>query len=257
MSGISFLSENHFDIATLSLTTGTENAQFPLVNLKNDSPSVKFRGVGNTAVILIDLLTTRDIDYVAICADPNESFLISSASFKTSLTTDFSLSPVNNITLSFEQGIGYKQITEVTHRYVQLTITGTGGFTELGKVFVGKAINIPQNSLSISSFKYGYEDRSVIKSNRYGQKFIDKLNSVKILGGDIEYCTKSEQEIIDDMLIYHGQNKPIWMLVDEANEAMNSGEYKLTIYGYIENEIMWSANGGQIYSTGVNIKQAI
>jgi hypothetical protein len=257
MSGITFLSNNLFDNATLSLTTGTENAQFPLSNLKNDSPSIKFRGIGNTAVILIDLLTTRDIDYVGVCGDPSDLFLINSASFKTSLTTDFSLSPSYNITLSNEHSIGYRQITEVTHRYVQLTIIGSGGFTELGKVFVGKALNIPLNSLSISSFSYGYKDKSIVRKNRYDQRFIDQLNTIKFLGGQIEYCTKDEQEDIDDMLIRHGQALPLWMIVDQDEEAMNSGQYKLTIYGYLNSDIEWSSAGGQLYSTSIEIGQAI
>lgn len=257
MSGITFLSDNLFDNATISLTTGTENAQFPLVNLQNDSPSVKFRGIGNTTVILIDLLTTQDITYVAVAADPANSFLITSATFKTSVTTDFSLSTMYTVDLSNDQGIGFKTIPEVNHRYVQLTLTGTGGFTELGKVFIGEAINIPQNSLSISSFAYGYADRSIIKENRYGQKFIDLINTVKSISGDIEFCTKDEQETIDNMLLDHGQSHPLWIIVDENSEAFNEGNFKLTMYGYMENDISWSASGGQLYNTTINMKQAI
>lgn len=257
MSGITFLSNNLFDNATLSLTTGMENAQFPLSNLKNDSPSVKFRSLGSTAVILIDLLTTQDIEYVGIASDPADLFLITSASFKTSTTTDFSLSPSHSIPISNEHSIGYKQITIVNHRYVELTLVGSGGFAELGKVFIGESINIPQNSLSISSFSYGYKDKSVIKRNKYDQRFIDKLNTVKTLGGDIEFCTKDEQEAIDDMLIRHGQALPLWMIVDQEEEAMNAGQFKLAIYGYMDTDIQWSASGGQLYSTTIDIGQAI
>lgn len=257
MSGIKFLSENYFDSADLSMLTGTENAQFPLENLKNDSPSVKFRGIGSTSVILIDLLETRDIDFVAVCADPLESFRITSASFRTSTTVDFSLSPVNVIALSNEQSIGYKEITEVSHRYVELTIVGSGGFTELGKVFVGQAVRLPQNSISISSFSYSYNDRSNTRSNRYGQKFIDKLNQVKSLGGTIEYCTKDEQQALDDMLLRHGESYPLWMIIDSNSDALNEGNFKLTVYGYLSGDISWSASGGQLYTTSIEINQAV
>lgn len=257
MSGINFLSDNLFDDATISLTTGSENAQFPLENLKNDSPSVKFRGVGATAVILIDLLVTRDIQYVAVCADPGAGFLITSASFKTSATTDFSLSTSHTIDLNNQQTIGLKKIDTVSHRYVELTLTASSDFTELGKVFVGTALNIPQNSLSISSFNYGYNDRSKIRLNDYGQKFINKLNTTKTIAGDIEFCTKEEQESIDNMLIDKGESYPLWMIVDENSEAMNDGNFKLAIYGYVEGDLEWSANGGQLYSTSIKVKQAI
>jgi hypothetical protein len=257
MSGITFLSENYTDSAEYSITTGTENAQFPLENLRNDSPSVKFRGVGSVAVIVFDLLQTRDIDYIAVAADPLESFLVNTITAKTSVTTDFSSSPVYPIAISMGQTIGYGTFTEVTHRYVELTITGSGGFTELGKVFVGKGLNLPLNSVSIDSFKYQYDDKATIRQNKYGQKFIDKTNQTKVLGGEIQYCTKEEQETLDDMAIRHGESYPLWMILDPNNEAMNEGEFKLMIYGYNEGTISWSASGGQLYSISVQIKQAI
>ena len=46
MSGINFLSENLTDNATFSLSTGTENTQFPLTNLINNTTTKKFRSIG-------------------------------------------------------------------------------------------------------------------------------------------------------------------------------------------------------------------
>lgn len=257
MSGITFLSDNLYSEASVSLTTGTENAQFPLSNLKNDSPSVKFRSIGSTAVLLIDLLATRDIDHVAIAADPIESFLITSASFKTSITTDFSLSTSHTIDLSVEQAIGFKSITQVSHRYVELTLIGSGGFTEIGNIFIGKGVNLPLNSYSISSFKYSYSDQANIRRNKYGQRFIDTRNNIKSISGTIEYCTKDEQETLDNMLLEHGQSYPLWVVLDPGSEAINDGKYKLTMYGYMENEISWSASGGQLYTIQIDMRQAI
>ena len=36
MSGINFLSDNHFDDAVLSITSGAENSQYPLSTPLND-----------------------------------------------------------------------------------------------------------------------------------------------------------------------------------------------------------------------------
>lgn len=257
MAALKFLSDNLADNATVSLTTGTENAQFPLDNLLNDSPSVKFRSQESVCVILFDLLVTRDIDFVAVAADPLESFLITSVEIKTSTTTDFSMSINYPLDLSEQQAIGYVEIPEATHRYVQVTLTGSGDFTELGKIFIGKALRFELNSISIGSFKYAYKDGSVISQNKYGQKFINKINTVKMLGGDIEFCTKDEQEDIDDMFIEHGRSLPLWMIIDQDSEAMNDGNFKLTIYGYSETDLAWSAAGGQLYTTSVNIRQGV
>jgi hypothetical protein len=257
MSGISFLSENYTDSGVFSLLSGTENAQFPLENLRNDSPGVKFRSVGSTSVILIDLQTTRNINYLAVAADPLDSFLVSSVKIKTSTTTDFSLSTEHNIPLSVEQAIGYMAVTAVSHRYVRVELTGSGGFSEIGKIFVGEAINLPLNSFSISSFQYSVKDASAIQKNEYGQRFINNLNQIKELSGTIQYCTKAEQETLDDMLIRHGKRYPLWIILDEASEAMNSGNFKLSMYGYLDKDPQWKADGGQLYTVDIEMSQAI
>jgi hypothetical protein len=257
MAGIKFLSENLFDTATLSLTTGTANAQFPLNNLKNDAPSVKFRSTGNTAVVEIDLLQTRDIDTIAIAGDPTESIGVTAATVRTSVTTDFTGSSVDAIDISSVENIGFVSITEVSHRYVEITFTGNGSYVDLGKIFIGKAISITQNNISISSFAYNRRDKSRIRENRYGQKFIDNLPNVKSLGGSIEHTTLTEQEELDDMFLRHGTNLPLWMLIDETSSGLNEGKFKLTVYGYMNEYPRWSASGGQLYSTSLTVTQAV
>lgn len=257
MSGISFLYDNYVDSANLSLTTGTANAQFPLSNLQNVSTARKFRSTGNTVVIEIDLLQTRDIDTLLIAGDATGTFGITAATFKTSLTTDFSGSPVYTLDVSAEHNIAWKSITEVTHRYVELTLTGTGSYCEFGSLAIGSALNLAQNSFSIGSFKYGYEDRSKVSENRYGQRFIDELPLVKMLSGTIEYCTKAEQELLDDMFIEKGIHSPLWVIVDPSSAGMNDGQYKLTMYGYLQSVPVWSAHGGQHYSADLELRQVV
>ena len=257
MAGLNLLSDNYMDVGTLSITTGAANAQFPLSNLQNPSTAKKFRSTGNTVVIEIDLLQTRDIDTIAVVGDATGQFGLTAMSVKTSVTTDFTGSPVNNIDLSAEHNIGYSFITSVAHRYVEITLTGTGSFAEVGRIYVGERTNITQNSLSISSFRYAYQDRSRISSNRYGQKFIDELPLTKQISGRIEFATKSEQETIDDLFIRHGRHEPIWVIVDPDSDGMNDGQYKLAMYSYFESQPSWSANGGQTYSTDMDFREVV
>ena len=256
MAGIAFLSENFVDLANITLTTGTENAQFPLLNVQNEATAVKFRSQENSIVLEFDLQQTRTLDTIALHGDTNGTLGLTAASIRTSLTTDFTGSAVTNISLSAENLIGYEYFTEVSHRYVELTLTGTGSYAELSNVFIGKRIELLQQNLSISSFAYGAIDKSKRSENQYGQMFIDKRNQIKTLGGDIEFAIKSEQETLDEMFIRHGENLPLWMIVDKDSLSMNDGQYKLTIYGYLRNRPQWSASGGQTYNTEVDIKQA-
>lgn len=257
MSGINFLSENYLDDSTLSITTGAANSQFPLDNLKIDFTTKKFRSTGNAVVILVDLLTTRPIDTIAVVGDATGIFGITSMSIKTSVTTDFSGSSAVPITLSAEFNIGFEFITEVTHRYVEITLAGTGSFNELGKVFIGQRINLPNQSLSIDSFRYRNIDQSSIKRNVFGQKFVNVRNYVKRIQGSLNHNTKAEQEILDDLYTFHGRHKPLWLILDQNSEAMNDGKFKLSFFCYFNRRVEWSASGGQTYSGEFSMEQVV
>ena len=254
--GVVFLSDNYVDDASLSLSTGTENAQFPLINLKNEATAVKFRSLENSIVIVFDLLQTRTIDTVALHGDTNGDLGMTTASVKTSLTTDFSSSTAIPISLSGEHIMGYEYITTVSHRYVELTLSGTGVYAELSNIFIGERIDIEQNNLSIDSFRYGYRDNSTTSNNKYDQLFIDKRNSTKFVGGTLQFCNKTEQSTLDEMFRRHQRNKSLWMIVDKAGAAMTDGQYKLTTYGYLQDVPLWSAAGGQHYTANIRVNQA-
>jgi hypothetical protein len=178
-------------------------------------------------------------------------------SVKTSVTQDFTLSPVNNIDLSNEFNIGYSFITEVSHRYVEVTLTGTGSYAEMSKIFVGKRINIPQNSISTQSFRYSRSDQSDTRTNDYGQRFIDVRNDIRAIAGSIEFCTKDEFETLDDMFIFHNTTRPAWLILDPDNVAMNDSQYRLAIYGYFDRIPNWSASGGQLYTARVQMSEVV
>lgn len=254
--GISFLSDNLVDSAVIELTTGTANAQFPLANMKIEAAAKKFRSLENDVVIRFDLQETRTIDAIALHGDTNGTLGLTSASVRTSLTTDFSSSTVTSVPLSAEHLMGYVYLESVDHRYVELTLSGTGVFAEVSNIFIGERIELLQQNLSIGSFEYGQIDQSKVAKNDYGQKFIDKRNKIKTLGGNLEFCIKSEQKELDDMFIKHGKSQPLWMIVDKDGAGMIDGEYKLTIYGYMGTRPKWSASGGQTYNCSVDIEQA-
>lgn len=257
MSGINFLAENYAIGADVSITTGAENAQFPLSNLQNVSTVKKFRSTGDTVVLEFDLLQTRDIGAIAVAGDAAGQFGLTAVSVKTSVTNDFSLSTPIALDISAEQNMGYALITEVSHRFVEVTLTGTGSYAEVGSIYIGSLLNFPQNNISISSFSYGYLDNSNVKNNRYGTRFVDKLPLRKTLGGSLEYATKSEQELLDDMFIRLGLDTPFWVIVDKDSDGMNEGKYKLTMYGYLQKIPLWSAAGGQHYSAGLDLEQVV
>jgi len=254
--GVVFLSDNYLDDAIVELDTGTENAQFPLSNIFNESPAYKFRSMENTVVIVFDLQTTRQIDAIALHGDTNGTLGMTNASVRTSLTTDFTSSVVTNVPLDAETRLGYVFMDAVDHRFVELTLTGTGVYVELSNIFIGEKVELEQNNLSISSFRYSLRDNATVSANKYDQMFIDKRNSTKYVSGALEFCTKSEQEILREIFDRHQRSTAFWMIVDQNGEGMNDGEFILTTYGYLEEVPVWSASGGQHWNANIRVNQA-
>lgn len=256
-AGINFLSENLIDGATLSATSGDENAQFPLSNLKNISPTVKFRSATNEVIIEADLLQTRELDTVAMVGDPTGAFEVTAMSIKTSVTQDFSGSPQIDVDLSAEHGIGYKFFDEVEHRFVQITITGSGSFSEIGNIFIGKRLNIPQNTFAVNGFQYYFNDKSTVRESEYGQPFINKRPLLKRMVGRIEYATKDETESIDDLIIRHGRHTPLWIILDPDSEAQNEGKFRLSIYGRFIQVPRWTTAGARLWNATMSLRQMV
>lgn len=255
--GLVLFSENYLQYATLSLTTGTENAQFPLTNIQNDSPSYKFRSQENSIVVLIDTIQTRDMDTFAFVGDPIDGINISSIVVKTSINTDFSGSPTINVNISSDHNLGYVFFTEVTHRYVQLTITGSGSFAELSNCFIGKRVELTNNNIAYSSFKFHDNENTVVRKNSYGQKFVDRRNTVLTLGGSIEAIDETEYLALKDVFERHGLHTPLWIMVDKDSSTFSEGVYEFTNYGYLTKVPEWFSLGGFLWRTAIEVEQAI
>lgn len=256
MAGISFLATNLIDEATITVSSGGENAQFPLSNLKNSSPAIKFQSLTDTSVILIDMLSNQTVDTVALKGDSTGELGIITANLRYSNTTDFTGSPVLPITLSSEFNAGIEFITEVDARYWELTLTA-GTFCELGVLYMGKKLNLPQQSYSINSFRYGYQDKSTTRTNEYGQAFINSRNLQKSLSGQIQFATQSETETLDDMFRELGTSRPFWTVVDESSTALSDGKFRFLMYGYLTAVPEWNATGGRTFNASLKTREAI
>jgi len=256
MSNIRFLSENLVDNAVITLTQGTANAQFPLANIKNESPSIKFRSNESAIKVQFDMVQTRTVNAIALVGDPQSTLGVTSAVLRYSATTDFSSSPVIPITLSAEFNIGIEFIDDVAARYFEIEFNNST-VCELSNIFIGAQIDLPFQNYSIGSFAYLHTDNSTIRKNEYGQAFVDVRNIQKKIRGRIEYADKTEFEILDDMFKYHGRHKPIWVIVDNQSAAVSNGAYRFSTYGYIEQFPQWQAQGGQHYSCTISIQEAI
>lgn len=259
MSKLNFLSDNLVvdNNVDFSMVVGTENANFPLTNMQRKFTTKKFRSNENTCEVLIDLGQTKPIDCFMVVGDALTGLGVSTISIQGSATMDFTgVTPID-ITINQEFNIGYAKFAEQSVRFWKINLTNTGSFCELSNIFIGKAEVIQNNSISISSFRFGTTDLSRTSVNDYGQEFTDKRSSQKDLSGTIQYCNNEETKQIDDIILKHSDRTPVWIILDQDNNITDDGEFRFSGYYSIQNRPRWSATGYGLFNINLTFKQVI
>jgi len=255
MCKLTFLSENYVNDADLSIITGVSDSQFPLDNIKDLRTTKVFRSSDNTVELLVDLGVTQNIDSFAIVGSSTDGLGFTALTIKGSGSTDFTGSTPINIDLNQENNFGFKLFTEVNFRYWKLEFTGTGGFTEVSKIFLGKKIQFEENSFSQSSFRYVNNDNSRVSENEYEQPFVDIRTRNKTLSGTIQHMNRTEFDLLNEIFNRHGIRTPLWILTDPEGLSATDGEFLFSIYGRFARVRAISSSGFGLYNASLQIKQ--
>lgn len=256
MSCLTFLSDNLIDNATLSILTGTENAQFPLSNLKSTFTTKEFRSTGNTVEILVDLLTTQSVDSFAVAGHSVDGLGFTDITIYGSATLDFSGSTPIVINTNAEYAFGFNLFTSGAFRYWKIALTGTGSFASLSNIFLGAKTAFTENSLSIKTFNYTNKDNSRVRKNKYNQKFVDKTNRTRLIKGGIKFMNTAEFDLVNGLYNNHGISDPIWMIVDPDGTSATDGEFMFSMYGYFRRVSTITMSGFGIYNANIDMEQA-
>jgi len=255
MCKLTFLSENYVKDADLSIITGTPDGQFPVDNIKDIRTTKVFRSSDNTVELLVDLGVTQNIDSFAIVGSSTDGLGFTALTIKGSGSTDFTGSTPITIDLNQENNFGFKLFTEVNFRYWKLEFTGTGGFTEVSKIFLGKKIQFDENSFSLSSFRYLNRDTSDVRQNDYEQPFIDIKTRNKELRGTIQHMNSAEFDLINEIQNRHGKREPLWVLTDPEGSSATDGEFLFSLYCRFTVIRVISMSGFGLYNVSMTLKQ--
>lgn len=255
MSNLTFLSENFVDEASLSLLTGTPNAQFPIDNIKDIRTTKVFRSDSNTTEIQIDLLVTQTIDAFAIVGSSTDGLGFTSLTIKGSGSTDFSGSTPITIDLNAENNIGFKLFDPVPFRFWKLEFTGTGSFTEVSNIFLGSKTEFTQNSFSINSFRYVNQDNSRVRKNTFNQPFIDKRARVKSIRGRLQHMNAAEYDVVNEIIVRHGKTEPLWIITDPTGESATDGQFVYTMYALLTAVPSITSSGFGLYNADLQLEQ--
>lgn len=217
---IKFYSGNLVDQATLS--SSTENALFPLNNLKDPRRTKVFRSTSNSDTVFLDFQQTSDIDSLFVVSNPFDGFGVSTIAIDLNATNTWGAPAYSDtVTWSTVHGVGYNEFTATqAYRFARLSLTSTLGYCELSKIFIGKKISLLNDRSINYGWSYQSRDNSKIQENRYGQKFSDVINRQRVFEISFSNINKDQLDQIFEIYDDKGLTKPFYIRIG-CDEMIN------------------------------------
>ena len=265
MANTIIMSNNLAVTSDITVSLGAENSQFPVSNIKTDfTTNVSRIGAGivsgtpdmNSVRIVFQLQEDTPIDTIAVVGSNLDGFGYSNVTVRTSLTTDFGSSTAIPVNLSPEENFGYAFYTETLARYVQLEFLNTAAFVEVSKVFIGKRITL-SSTYSIEGFAKEIRRNDQISENTVGNRFVNILNARTYYTGLFPLLERDNFLILENIFLKHGSYEPIWIMLDQENKIFTNGEFKMSIYAYINNSFSHDLVGGGYFNLNLELLETV
>lgn len=227
MSCLKIFSNNLIDQATI--VASNEILSFPPANLQDPRRTKVTRQTGISNTVEFDFQETSEIDSIFIVDEPRNGFGISTISMNLNATASWASPPVTQ-SLSFSQvyGVGYSIFTQQNYRFARLNITSGLAYTELSKVFIGKAIDLGVGP----NLNWTYKDNelSISKENRYGQKFVDIISRQKSFNIQLSLLNKTQMDQIFEVYDSKGTTKPFFIVIGDDTMISDHRRFAGMVY---------------------------
>ena len=256
MAGHIFGSDNLLDNAQLSMITGTENAQFPLDNIKTPITSKVFSASGGTVEFMIDTGTFLPVDTFMVVGDNIEGIGFETCKIYGSTTDNFTGATEIVIDISSENNFGFKQFTESNFRYWKVTLTGSA-YCEMSNIFIGKSVVFATNAIDLGSFRYTDKENLKVNKNKYGNKFINTYNTQRTLRGSLKLLNTTEYNTIREIWLNHKKSIPLWFITDPTDYLETDAKYIYSGFFYMETDVDFKNTNPKLWSTGINFKEVV
>jgi len=218
---------NLIDNATF--TASSQNLNFPPSNLKDPRRTKVFRTLTNTDTLILDFQETSEIDSIFIVDEPRNGFGISTLALDLNATSNFT-SPAYSDTLTFStvHGVGFKSFVQQDYRFARLSLTSTLGYCELSKIFIGKELALGKGP----NFNWSYQDKdlSIVKENRYGQRFVDVITRQKQINISLSLLNKDQMDKIFKIYDEYSNTKPFFVSVGCVNMINDPNRFSGMVY---------------------------
>lgn len=238
------------------MVTGTENAQFPLSNLKVPLTGKTFRADGATVEIMIDVGTFLPVDTFMFVGDNIEGIGVDTVKIYGSTTDDWTSATEITINISKENNFGFKQFTSVNFRYWKITLTGSA-YCELSNLFLGQRVDFATNAIDLGSFRYLDKQNLKINKNKYGNKFINTYNTQRTLSGKIKLLNTTEYQTIREIYNDNKRSKPLWFITDPDDYLETDAKYIYSGFFYLDRDVDFKNDNPKLWSTNLNMTEVV
>lgn len=211
---------NQVDDATL--IPSSENAQFPVSNLKDYRRTKVFRSLTNDDSVVFDFGETVPVNSFMVVANPKFGWGMTQLTIELNGSNSWGAPVVSEVVaLDPIYGVGYFEWpSDQNYRYARVVMQNVSGYCELSKVFIGKYQDLGEIDFNYP-LDYKNDSNATLSKNRYGQRFVDKINNQRLLSGDLANMTKDEAESVLEALDYCGEVRPIWVRLEQSNITVN------------------------------------
>lgn len=244
-----FLAENLVKVAEISTTS--ENAQYPLANLRDDRRTKTFRSTSNDTTLIFDFQTMQDINTLAFVDSTLEGLGFTSCTLELNNSTSWVSPPVSvPVSIDTLNGFAYAYFDTVqSYRYARLTFKGSAGYVEVAKLFIGKAAQLGNLSFNYP-LNLTFNDNATVSTNRLGQRFIDEINTQREISGSISTLTKEEFQPLLEVLNYASYTRPVWLIFPEGTITVDNDQ--LNGYYYLKDNPRLVLSEGNYWSVSLN-----
>lgn len=261
MSNIKFFSFNQAVQDETLITATSENAQFPVSNIKDPRTTKVSRSV--TGILsneyVFDMIATSTVGGVLVVPDSNRGFAGISGDITVKgniINNDWGAAPfTTTITPNDTFGLGFSTFTDKLFRFWQLTFSNNLDFAEISKICIAEAVTLADNNIDFGWTKLD-RDKSKFRRNRYGQRFSDKINRQDSYKMTFNLLNKDELDTITNMVDDVGETSPVWMIVDDNATIVNDAE-RFAGYFYFTSMPTITNAAFSLYNLSINVEQSM
>lgn len=237
-------------------TVDSENAQYPLSNLLDDRRTKVFRSTANDTIIKFDFGTARPVDILMLVDSGLRSFGFLSATIQLN-NTDSWIAPAYSqaVDIDFTHGFAVADFTSTqTFRYARLVLNNTAGYCEVSKLFLGQAVDLGEISFSYP-VSFAANTNANITRNRLGQRFIDEVNTIKSISGQLQTLNKEELDGVYEIMDYCSITRPVWVYFPESLTTISNNNNRLSGYYYFKDDPDLSLSAGNFWNVAISLEE--